>query len=177
MQATAPHYIDAFRWWFGEMTEACGQLDTIIRERRCSDSGEVKVVDTEDAYAFMVRFQNGGLGTVTMNYMAWQGSGERIEAYGSEGALVIGNDHLLRGSRKDRGQLEVLPLPARPTPFPVKGWGREALSFLVERAVKSIRGDRKASPNFYDGMKCQEVMDAVRRSTDERRWVKLSAGK
>ncbi|MFC1916561.1 Gfo/Idh/MocA family oxidoreductase [Chloroflexota bacterium] len=91
--------------------------------------------------------------------------------------MVIGNDHLLRGARKDRGQLEVLPLSDRPTPFEVKGWGRQALSFLVEELVKGIRGDKKASPNFYDGMKCQEVMDAVRRSADERRWVKLSGDK
>ncbi|MFC1916562.1 Gfo/Idh/MocA family oxidoreductase [Chloroflexota bacterium] len=73
LQATAPHYIDAFRWWFGEMTEVCGQLDTIIRERRPADSDEMRVVDTEDAYAFMVRFQNGALGAVIMNYIAWQG--------------------------------------------------------------------------------------------------------
>lgn len=37
-------------------------------------------------------------------------------------------------------------------------------------AIRSGRPDAHAA-TFYDGWKCQQVMDAVARSWEERRWV------
>ena len=33
---------------------------------------------------------------------------------------------------------------------------------------------RQPVPNFADGVKCQAVLEAVEKSVDERRWVKIS---
>ena len=40
--------------------------------------------------------------------------------------------------------------------------------------VQAIIEDRPCSPSFYDGMRCQAVVDAVLRSAAERRWVDVA---
>jgi len=33
--------------------------------------------------------------------------------------------------------------------------------------------DEMPVPNFIDGVKCQEVQDAIERSINEKRWIKV----
>jgi len=40
--------------------------------------------------------------------------------------------------------------------------------------MQAIGNDKMPSPSFVDGMKCQEVLDAVVKSIDEKRWVEIS---
>ena len=68
----------------------------------------------------------------------------------------------------------VLPVP-RPYVDAVPGarQNKPARSF-VPAFVNAIRGEEAPLlPTFYDGMKAQEVLDAVLRSGAERRWVDL----
>ena len=39
---------------------------------------------------------------------------------------------------------------------------------------QAIAHDKMPSPNFVDGLKCQEVLDAVVKSINEKRWVNIS---
>jgi predicted dehydrogenase len=39
---------------------------------------------------------------------------------------------------------------------------------------EAIANDTPITPNFYDGLKCQEVLEGVELSVQERRWVKIS---
>ena len=40
--------------------------------------------------------------------------------------------------------------------------------------MQAIIEDRPCSPSFYDGMRCQAVVDAVLQSAAERRWVDVA---
>jgi predicted dehydrogenase len=43
----------------------------------------------------------------------------------------------------------------------------------VVELLEAIENDRQPVPNFTDGVKCQEVLEAVDRSIEERRWVRI----
>jgi predicted dehydrogenase len=40
--------------------------------------------------------------------------------------------------------------------------------------LNAIADGQPASPSFHDGLKCQEILAAVDRSVEERRWVKVA---
>jgi predicted dehydrogenase len=40
--------------------------------------------------------------------------------------------------------------------------------------VQAVEENRQPVPNFVDGVKCQAVLEAVDKSIEERRWVKIS---
>jgi predicted dehydrogenase len=44
----------------------------------------------------------------------------------------------------------------------------EVLEFMC-----ALEEDRQPVPNFVDGVKCQQVLEAVDRSIEERRWVPI----
>lgn len=43
----------------------------------------------------------------------------------------------------------------------------------MHEMMKAIEEDRQPVPNFVDGVKCQEILEAVDRSIEERRWVSI----
>ncbi len=48
-------------------------------------------------------------------------------------------------------------------------------SFVIEIAefIRSIAEDRTFSPNFEDGVQCQQVLNAVEKSSNDRSWIKI----
>ena len=40
--------------------------------------------------------------------------------------------------------------------------------------IQALANNTPIAPNFEDGLRCQEVLDAVLKSAEERRWVKIS---
>ncbi len=41
--------------------------------------------------------------------------------------------------------------------------------------MNGIATKKNPSPNFYDGLKCQAVLESVERSAESEQWVKLGA--
>lgn len=171
--AVGSHYIDALRWWFGEVTAVCGDLKTFVRERKAADSDKMLPVDTEDAYAFLLRFQGGAMGAVNISTVARFGQGARVEAYGSEGTLVLQGDDTLLGGKKGGGRLEEIPIPERLTTGVTTDSLLLPFTRLVEVMARGIREKAAASPSFRDGCKVQEVMDALMMSSQGAGWVNL----
>jgi len=48
-------------------------------------------------------------------------------------------------------------------------------SFVIEIAnfLKAIAEDKEFHPDFADGLRCQEVLEAVEKSVLERKWVSI----
>lgn len=40
--------------------------------------------------------------------------------------------------------------------------------------MEAIAKDKLSTPNFIDGLKCQEVLEAVDKSIEEKRWINLN---
>jgi predicted dehydrogenase len=48
---------------------------------------------------------------------------------------------------------------------------RSCFTRMTREFVHAIREKRPAEPNFHDGLRVQEVIEAVLRSAQEERWV------
>ncbi|MBC7224384.1 MAG: Gfo/Idh/MocA family oxidoreductase, partial [Anaerolineae bacterium] len=150
---------------------------------------EMGEVDVDDATSFLARFANGAMGLFEVTrYGTGHRNQNRIEIYGSEGSIIWEGfpkmNDLLFYSRRDPAhaqgfraiQVGEAVHPYGGAYYPVGhivGFGEtfvhEVLDFL-----NAIAEGRQASPNFYDGLRCQEVLVAVDRSAQEHRWVKVS---
>lgn len=173
--AVGSHQIDLLRWWFGEIIEARGHLETFIKTRPMPESLEPRRVTTDDFCCFWLKFANGGLGSVQLSLVARHASQARLEIYGDQGSIVLSDEKLFAGHHKETlaevTDLEPLPVvPGMP-----EGVFPRSFALLSQYVIEYLsQGKRPAiGATFYDGMRCQAVMDAVRKSDRSGRWVKI----
>ena len=173
--ATGAHYLDALRWWFGEVKAVAGAVSTMVRQRRLPDSSAMGRVDADDNFAVLLRFANNALGSVHVSATAGHEGDEQITLSGAEGTLIL-RDGVLLGARRGDFSLNELPIPDRllgglvpgghflvqPTTLLLRAWGQ------------AIREGIPASPSFADGVKTQEILDGALRSSQQGRWIDTS---
>lgn len=185
------HSIDATRFITGlKFREVTGNLQTLIRERPLSSSdltGPKGTVTVDDVAQFLVNFEGGATGCFESTRLATgRKNYNTIEVNGEKGSIVWNfedQNYLLfydnnqspqeAGFRKINVTHDVHPYQG--------GWWPQghgigyADSFVIEVAefIRSIVEDQPFNPDFEDGVKCQEVLDAVSRSAEQRCWVEL----
>jgi predicted dehydrogenase len=176
--AAGSHHVDALRWWFGDVKSVAGAVGTMVRRRRLPESTQLAAVDADDNFSIMLKFVNGAIGTIHYSATAVHDPADQIVLSGSDGMLIVGSNGRLLGARR-REPLAELPIPERltidegmfehplilPTILLVRDWGR------------AIRTGVKASPSFDDGVKVQEILDAVHRSSQQGRWIDMTRGR
>ena len=171
------HCSDTIRWWFGEFTGIFGQIETYIKERNDPETGKLRPATGDDTHAFVFRMANGALGSVYATAFSSidlkSGSGCHVEAYGSEGNLIIENENNLKGGRIGDDSLKEIPLPSLPEVSHTNSYRIGTQMLLIKDMVKGIRDGTSPSPNFYDGLKHMEVLEALRISQSQGRWVTL----
>ena len=103
--------------------------------------------------------------------------GLRLEIYGSEGTLIFTEADGLWGGQADH-PFEDLTVPDPHASLPgVHGYiWTTAFVGLARELVGAIAQGRPlgAGATFHDGLRTQKVLDAARRSWDERRWVEVN---
>ncbi|MFN4227905.1 MAG: Gfo/Idh/MocA family protein [Candidatus Ratteibacteria bacterium] len=196
------HLIDMARYLVGEFDEVVGINETFIKERPVlklkeeleTGLGEFKekaeekgIVDVDDATIFLVRFKNGAIGSFEATRFApGRKNGQRFEINGSKGSIVFNLERLNEleyYSREDQqGEQGFRTIIATDASHPyagnwwpaghIIGYG-EAFVNMVADIFNSIAKGENPSPNFYDGVKCQEVLEAVDQSIKERKWIKV----
>ncbi len=178
LSAIGSHYVDALRWWFGDVHWVAGAVSTAVPERAIGGREGPQPVDADDNTAFVVRFANGAIGTVHICYTAAADVGEEIIATGSDGVLIIQDKGRLFGARHGERIQNLMPAYV-PGAGDGSGPARHirAFSILVGEWVLAMRTGTEATPSFDDGAKVQEVLDAVSRSQQLSRWIDLSGNK
>lgn len=177
--ASGSHQVDMLRWWLGEVVEVSGQLATYVRQRPDPRrGGELRAVDSDDQFSFIARMASGVAAHVFVSYVAHHGGGNQIEVHGDAGSLVLDHDDRLWGRRGAAAPEDLsVPDPLAEAPgVPASVWGR-SFAHLARELVAAIverRAPRRGA-TFADGLRCQQVLDAVRRSHQERRWVAVEA--
>jgi predicted dehydrogenase len=169
------HYIDCLRHWFGEVTSVSGQVSTHLGERTLPDSNEIVQATADDTFSFTLQFARGGWATMTGTNAAPFGPGAQVEIYGRDGTLVTPHEGAgvnppphgtLLGARTGDEALAEIPIPERLQPFADDRDGRlMPFRLLVQEFQRGIRDGTSPAPNFYDGFRCQQVLDAVRESS------------
>lgn len=137
--------------------------------------GEVYPVTGDDAFWCVMQFSRGGEALVNFMTGARHDPGWSLGAYGQRGTLLIQSGQLL-GMRAGDREMTILPIPHRlelsDKPRDPMLWG---MLKLFERVVSKITGRDESLPypDFRDGLNAMQIIDAVRRASDERRWVSV----
>jgi len=192
------HIIDLARYLVGEFAEVVGLTETFIKERPLeagtigaglsAQTGQQRgQVTVDDAALFLARFQNSALGSFeATRFATGRKNHQRIEINGSRGSLAFNLErpnelkfHSLDDPAYAQGFKTILVTEAL-HPYieawwpagHIIGWEHTFIHQVYD-LLKAIAEDRLPEPSFYDGVRCQEVLEAVGNSCESGRWVKL----
>jgi predicted dehydrogenase len=182
------HSVDLARMLVGEIAEVSAALETFIKQRPLPDNPRKKgAVTVDDAAVAVIRFANGALGSIEASRMApGRRNWNRFEVNGSEGSLAFDLERLneLEVFFRDdpatqQGFRRILVTdPEHPwvkswwPPGHIVGW-EHTFVHTVYDLFQAIDKGKIPTPNFEDGVRNQEVLDAIERSAAGRRWVKV----
>ena len=186
----AAHVIDLARFLVGEIAQVSGELTTFIKERPLPDAPKKKgKVTVDDAAMALVRFANGATGTIEATRLATgRKNANRFEINGSKGSVAFDLERMNELElylESDRAQLRgfrriLVTEGAHPY---IRGWwppghiiGYEhTFTHTVYDLLEALADGREVAPNFTDGVRNQEVMDAIERSALSRKWAAIGA--
>jgi predicted dehydrogenase len=193
------HLIDLAHFLLGDMEEVIGMSETFVKERPIPQSmtglsamgskdAPKGPVTVDDATLFLTKFENGALGSFEATRFA---SGHRctnsFEINGSKGSVKFDFERMnelmvyFTDDAEDvQGFRRVLATD--PSHAYAQSWWPPGHTIGYEHTfthemlelVNAIEEKRQPVPNFNDGVKCQAVLEAVERSIEDRRWVRIS---
>jgi len=171
----------------GPIVEVMGDCVTAIPERS-DGQGAMRRIEVDDVARAFLRFANGATGSIEANWIA---TGRKMqhdfEVYGTRGALAFSQEHFNelhyyscsdKPGRRGFRRIEASPDHPPYGEFCVAAGHQLGFNDLkaVEVAgfVHAIAG--AAEPfAFRAGLRVQTLVDTVRRSSVERRWLDLPA--
>jgi predicted dehydrogenase len=171
--ALGSHYIDGLRHWFGEVASVWGRLDTLRPDLLDPATNRIVKAETDDTFLFTLQFENGGMATMISSFAVTPARGARIVVMGDHGTLIAEQpgpnpmeDGVVMGSRGG-APLQELKTPDEYTPFTdARDHRLMAFRLLVRDFTTGVERGTSPAPNFTDGLRCQEVLDAVRASAE-----------
>ncbi len=186
----ASHVLDLLDWLIGPFAAVMAETQIAYPQRPSATDPQTTVpVDVEDCVMLLARMRSGALGTIEATKIATGAEDElRLEIHGSRGAVRFnGMDphHLevhdaatlsgplggLRGwNRIDTGHRYPAPAAAVPNPKAAIGWLRSHAACLAN-FLSAVAQGRPAEPGLEQGIRVQQLMECVRCSAVEKRWV------
>jgi predicted dehydrogenase len=181
------HTVDLARFLVGEVEAVSGAKEIFVKERPLPDSTGTGSVTADDALYFLARFRDGALGTfMATRFATGRKNYLRLEIFGSEGALVFNLERLNEleffsqaDPEPEQGFRTIMVTESSHNyvsawwpPGHIIGWEHtfiHEVKDLLEGIVKS----ESVYPDFYDGFRCQQVLDAALESADQGRWIEV----
>jgi predicted dehydrogenase len=181
--AIGSHVVDAIRFTFGEVRRGRGLTRTMIAERPDPETGAPRRVTADDYAAFWLELEGGAMVSCTLSAVSRTSTpGWTMAAHGTDGSLALRADGTLFGRRA--AEKEFVDLSAPATAFdaaqlgmPDTMWSKAFVLYAAE-IVKALAAGRVELPDaatFEDGLRSQEVLDALRESARGEAWVECGA--
>jgi predicted dehydrogenase len=143
--------------WLGYPESLIAQVQTV---RDLQGNQKVQIPDVVQMVA---EWENGWKGSLEWSGVARSAPGPRLECYGTEGTLVYDFSDESVWLAEGAGPLEVVDIPAHE-----KGeWDVE------ERFVRAVRENGNPEPSFRTGVRYMQFVEAVHRSAEIGRRVRL----
>src|SRR4030095_3482146 len=178
--ALGSHYIDGLRYWFGEVASVSGKLAALRPDLVDPASGRKVEAETDDTFVFTLTFKNGGMATMIASFATTPTRGAKIVVMGDNGTLIAeqpGPNPVENGlvvASHNGTPLQALETPPQYTPSTdARDHRLMAFRLLVRDFTEGGEQRTSPAPNFTDGLRSQEVLDAVRESPDSGRTVTL----
>jgi len=182
------HSIDATRFVTGlKFKEVTGNLQTLIKERPMDSknpNGPKGKVTVDDVAQFLVNFEGGATGTYESTRLATgRKNYNTLEVNGEKGSIFWNfedqNWLMFYDNTQSPQEAGFKKINVTHDVHPYGGgWWPQghgigyADSFVIEVAefIRSIVDHKPFSPSFEDGVKCQEILEAVEKSAETRSW-------
>ena len=161
----------------------------IIHPQRAdeADPATQKTVDNDDMVSALVSFENGVKGHIGASRVTWgRKCGLRWEVHGTEGTILYDQERLneLKLFARDAdpatdGFRTILTGPHHPPYSAFLPNGGHSLGYMdvkiceLHDLLNGIETGAGVWPDFKAGLKIEQVMDAVDRSAQTGRWVKV----
>ena len=180
------HVIDLGRYLCGEIAELAATSETFIKHRPAEPgSSEMAEVTVDDAAALCVRFSNGAIGTIEASRFApGRKNHNTFEINGSKGSITFDLENLnnLRFYSVDdqpdaQGFREIIACTLGQHPYADAWWfdghllGYEhSFTHTIYDWLHALASGGSTHPDFTDGVRNQQVLDAAVRASESRRW-------
>jgi predicted dehydrogenase len=166
------HWIDMAHWLAGPISRVRSHLGVYVK--RDGAQGGPLANPANESSLLLVEFANGAHGTIhasSVAHIADRGMQQQVKLYGEAGTLEINANYggpedgaVIRAVRAGENEFKTLPVPD-------SYWaGAQSAavwdvfntqSVGVRAFVDSILEDRPATPDFRDGYRAQQVIDAA----------------
>jgi predicted dehydrogenase len=177
--------IDIGHWLMGsDLTAVVGVLRNFVPERMIAATGQMARTNIDDGDIFLGEFASGAICSVQSSFVTVGNyPGIEVRVYGSEGAAVarlveeFGICETLKMARPDDVEFRDVAVPDSyypPGGSPRESWRTLYYANLTANFAGEVLGEIEGNEgNFDDGLRVQEVINAVEISHHERRWVSL----
>ena len=194
------HVVDMARFLVGDFDKVMGMSKTFIKERpivekmtglsgKAQENAAKGQVTVDDATLFLAEFKNGALGSIEATRFANGHKNDMsFEINGSKGSIKFEVERInelqyFNASDEEGTQgFRVIQVTEAIHPYAYAWWpaghvlGYEH-TFVHEfyEFVEAIAKDKTPSPNFNDGVKCSQVLEAVDTSIEEKQWIDVDS--
>ena len=179
---TGGHAIDALCAVLGEFAEVSARVSTRIAEWRTLE-GKAVVVDSPDSINVVGRMVSGAEVSISVATAPSNPSGNRLEIYGRDGAIVIRADGSLNigpsqvHAGKGQEPMVSMPVPPKYTLVPegTPGGPPYNVAQAYARLAGALRGRQSFDVDFNLAVRRHQLIDAIERSSATGRSVRLNA--
>ncbi|MCD6536170.1 MAG: Gfo/Idh/MocA family oxidoreductase [Thaumarchaeota archaeon] len=182
------HVIDLARFLVGEIDSVVGMMKTFVDERPLPEDPSKKgKVDVDDAFIALVRFHNGAIGSIeATRFATGRKNHQRIEIHGSEGSITFNLERLnelevyTNNEPLEKRGFKTILVTESVHPFADRWWPPGHIigwehTFVHEiyHFFDAVANDKPIEPwgaTFYDGLRVNQIMDAIARSAENGKW-------
>ena len=182
------HIVDLARFLVGEIEAVCGAEEVFIKERKLVDGSGKGQVTADDALFSLARFSDGALGSfMATRFASGRKNYLRFELFGSEGSLLFNLERLNEiqyYTRSEAGReqgFRTILATESDHPYIKKWWPPGHIigwehTFIHEVGdlLTAIAEDEPIAPDFLDGLRNQQVLDAMQMSAETKAWVNVA---
>jgi predicted dehydrogenase len=180
------HLVDLARWIVGDVEATLAESATFVSERANPAGGPPILVTVDDASSALVRFTNGARGTFEMARNCVRHPCDlSFEVNGTQGSIAFdyarmnelwyglkSDDPRLYGLRRIRTEHVSHPYAAQWWPIGQGiGYGSSFVNQIADLLERWPEGPW--TPDLSEGLAAQAVCEAMERSVEEQRWVRV----
>lgn len=167
--AYGSHVLDYVEWLFGPISAVLGTLD--LAKKNGSTA--------EDTCDLILKLKSGVVVNISISNVLPNGSGHFIEAYGDLGSLKlinknpgdINSDFILSHFSLQSQKEIVIKTPISKRDRSASDSRLSMFLKTAENFISAIKVNKNQSPSFVDGLRTQVILDAIKKSNLEKRWI------